>query len=417
MKKKGIIILTSVVVVCALGLLLSTLVDWPVNMNQSSGNISKSSRFSRKTADETVLNNMQELILNDEAYKNGVVASYVVMQTRAKQFDALVDMSNEVAGGIKEYDGLLKDMNKAKPLIDNVCASLATAGEDLSGAFSGENRPDLAQNTINASLAYTTLQKQNSLADRFIATTDNYLKSNEGSDKLKFVRDQWVDYQRMSAALEGDKKAAEELQNKGYKLNPEQTAATLNEFSVKEAVDIYDSNVLGEAFEINGPLAEAITPEMVRGMVVAGYITGDSDLGNEINIDTNVPLGEFTREVAAHSDIFDKVANSWEKAGFAGGEIETVLGHSDAMKNGPGEIETVLGHSDAMKNGPGEIDQVLGHMTLVGLSPEMMKSFDNFVRSMPATSIETVCFHINDEIIGFATGDGDALSNGLRIWE
>ena len=138
---------------------------------------------------------------------------------------------------------------------------------------------------------------------------------------------------------------------------------------------------------------------MVRGMVVAGYISGDSDLGNEINIDTNVPLGEFSREVAAHSDIFDKVANSWEKAGFAGGEIETVLGHSDAMKNGPGEI-----------------DQVLGHAIIVSLSPDVMKSFDTFVSSMPATSIETVCFHIGDEIRGFATGDGEAALS-YKIWE
>ena len=94
MKKKGIIILTSVVVVCALGLIVAPLLDWNVEPGKTSGNIAKSSRFSRKTADETALSNLQELILNDEAYKNGVVASYVVMQTRAKQFDALVDMSN-----------------------------------------------------------------------------------------------------------------------------------------------------------------------------------------------------------------------------------------------------------------------------------------------------------------------------------
>jgi hypothetical protein len=416
MKKKGIIILTSVVVVCALGLIVAPLLDWNVETDKTSGNIAKSSRFSRKTADETALSNIQELILNDEAYKNGVVASYVVMQTRAKQFDALVDMSNEVAGGIKEYDGLLKDMNKAKPMIDNVCASLATAGDDLNGAFSGENRPDLAQNTINASLAYTTLQKQNSLADRFIATTDDYLKNNEGSNELKFVRDQWVDYQRMTAALEGDKKAAEELQNKGYKLNSEQTASTLNQFTVGQVSDIYDGAVMSHAFDMDCAIAHSLTPDAIKNIVVAGYISRESDLGNEINIDTNVPLGEFTREVTAHSDIFDKVANYWEKVGFAGGEIETVLGHSDAMKNGPGEIDQVLGHSDAMKNGPGEIDQVLGHM-MVGLSPEMMKNFDNFVGSIPASSIETVCFHINDEIIGFATGEVDAPLGHFKIWE
>jgi hypothetical protein len=416
MKKKGIIILTSVVVICALGLLLSTLVDWPVNMNQSSGNISKSSRFSRKTADETVLNNMQELILNDEAYKNGVVASYVVMQTRAKQFDALVDLSNEVAGDIKEYDGLLKDMNKAKPMIDNVCASLATAGDDLNGAFKGENRPDLAQNTINASLAYTTLQKQNSLADRFIATTDNYLKNNEGSDKLKFVRDQWVDYQRMTAALEGDKKAAEELENKGYKLNPEQTAATLNEFSVNEAVNIYDAAVLSREFEMkSSPLADAFNEEMVRDIVVAGYVKGDTDLGFEI--DLNKPLSEFSNDmVANHTDIIDKAVSNWQRVGY-NGENDIALGYGDAMKNGAGESDIALGYGDAMKNGAGESDIALGNLPpMVGYSPDLVRNFGIFVNSIPPTEIETVCFEVNNGINAIATGE-EALGHYFKTWE
>ena len=413
MKKKGIIILTSVVVVCALGLIVAPLLDWNVEPGKTSGNIAKSSRFSRKTADETALSNLQELILNDEAYKNGVVASYVVMQTRAKQFDALVDMSNEVAGDIKDFDGVLKDMNKAKPMIDNVCASLAAAGDDLNGAFSGENRPDLAQNTINASLAYTTLQKQNSLADRFIATTDDYLKNNEGSNELKFVRDQWVDYQRMTAALEGDKKAAEELQNKGYKLNSEQTASTLNQFTVGQVSDIYDGAVMSHAFDMDCAIAHSLTPDAIKNIVVAGYVKGDSDLGFDIDLD--MPLGQFSREIVAHSDIFDKVANYWEKVGFAGGEIETALGYGDVVKNGAGEIDKALGNVDVVK-GTSEIDKALGNFGMVGLAPEVMRNFDTFVGSIPASSMETVGFDISKSINAIATGD-ENLGQVFKIWE
>lgn len=414
MKKKGIIILTSVVVVCALGLIVAPLLDWNVEPGKTSGNIAKSSRFSRKTADETALSNLQELILNDEAYKNGVVASYVVMQTRAKQFDALVDMSNEVAGDIKDFDGVLKDMNKAKPMIDNVCASLAAAGEDLNGAFSGENRPDLAQNTINASLAYTTLQKQNSLADRFIATTDDYLKNNEGSNELKFVRDQWVDYQRMTAALEGDKKAAEELQNKGYKLNSEQTASTLNQFTVGQVSDIYDGAVMSHAFDMDCAIAHSLTPDAIKNIVVAGYISRESDLGNEINIDTNVPLGQFSREIVAHSDIFEQAVNSWQTAGYTG-DTE-FLGNMDVVKNGAGEIDKALGNVDVVK-GTSEIDKALGNFGMVGLAPEVMRNFDTFVGSIPASSMETVGFDISKSINALATGDTDALGHGWKIWE
>lgn len=413
MKKKGIIILTSVVVVCALGLIVAPLLDWNVEPGKTSGNIAKSSRFSRKTADETALSNLQELILNDEAYKNGVVASYVVMQTRAKQFDALVDMSNEVAGDIKDFDGVLKDMNKAKPMIDNVCASLAAAGEDLNGAFSGENRPDLAQNTINASLAYTTLQKQNSLADRFIATTDDYLKNNEGSNELKFVRDQWVDYQRMTAALEGDKKAAEELQNKGYKLNSEQTASTLNQFTVGQVSDIYDGAVMSHAFDMDCAIAHSLTPDAIKNIVVAGYISRESDLGNEINIDTNVPLGQFSREIVANSDIFEQAVNSWQTAGYTG-DTE-FLGNMDVVKNGAGEIDKALGNVDVVK-GTSEIDKALGNFGMVGLAPEVMRNFDTFVGSIPASSMETVGFDISKSINAIATGD-ENLGQVFKIWE
>ena len=93
-------------------------------------------------------------------------------------------------------------------MVNNVANSLAESADNLNAALSGEECPDLAQSTINASLAYTTLQKQNNLANRFIETTDKYLETAQGDDKLKLVRDQWLDYQQMTAALEGDKASA-----------------------------------------------------------------------------------------------------------------------------------------------------------------------------------------------------------------
>jgi hypothetical protein len=134
MKKKAFIIVCSVLAVCILGLLLSRYLSWPVSSERASGDVSKAARFSR-----------------------------------APQFGALVDMSNEVAGDIPAFAGVLEEMN-----------------------------------AINAALDSTTLQKKNKLADRFIETTDKYLETVEGDDRLKFVRDQWVDYKKMTAALEGD---------------------------------------------------------------------------------------------------------------------------------------------------------------------------------------------------------------------
>ncbi len=235
--KKGVIMIAAVAGVCALGLILSQLVDWPVSANNAGGDIAKSSRFSRKTAAES-LTNMEELIANDEGYKNGITVAYVVMQTRAAQFAELVDLSNEAAGDIPAFAGVLKDMNVVRGMAENVNAQLAEAGEDLNAVLGGESRPELTQHTINASLAYTNLQKQNKLADRFIETADQYLKTAEADDQLRLVRDRWEEYQLATAALEGDEAAAERLAELSNVIGNEDQLSLIEPLSGRGAVPL-----------------------------------------------------------------------------------------------------------------------------------------------------------------------------------
>lgn len=231
--KKGFILLISVLAIIVAGVLLSVFVNWPVDRSDARGDIAKASRFSRQTAAES-LSNLEELILSDEDYKNAVVVSYVVMQTRAEQFGTLVDMSNDVAGEIPAFAGVLGKMNEVREMADNACATLAEAGESLEAILGGESRPEVGQQTNNAALAYLALQKQNKLATQFIDTADNYLAANEGSDELKFVRDQWVGYQRMTASLEGDDKLEQKMAGKEVLLTPEQSALALKMFNLKD---------------------------------------------------------------------------------------------------------------------------------------------------------------------------------------
>ncbi len=263
--KKGLIILSSVVAVCAIGLVVAPMMDWNVESEQIAGNIGKSSRFSRKTASESVTN-MEELLLNDSEYKNSITSAYMVMQTRAQQFSVLVDMSNEVAGEIPEFADVLDEMNKTYVTINNVCASLVRAGENINATLAGQKRPDLAQNTINASLAYSTLQKQNRLATDFIDTTDEYLQKADGDDRLKFVRDQWVDYQKMTAALDGDEEAAKELEKKGTLLPAEKTASTLGSFGVAEFMALGASANIANSLSVDNSLSNSL-PSAVIGNI------------------------------------------------------------------------------------------------------------------------------------------------------
>ena len=257
MKKKSIIILCSVVAVCAIGLITSHFVDWPVNHDEADGDIAKAAKFSREQFSEK-LSNMEELLQTDSAFKDGIVAAQVVMQTRAAQFGTLVDMSNEVAGKIPAFAEVLKEMNAQRELVNNVANSLAESADKLNAALGGEECPDLAQSTINASLAYTTLQKQNNLANRFIETTDKYLETAQGDDKLKLVRDQWLDYQQMTAALEGDKASAEALAKKGNLLSGEQALAAVGKYGLAEQLVILQSCELAQNMNVETKLGYTI---------------------------------------------------------------------------------------------------------------------------------------------------------------
>lgn len=194
---------------------------------------------------------MQELLANDKEYRNNLVVAHTVMQARANQFDALVDMSVEVAGDISDFDAILKDMKAVKPMVKNVCSSMESAGADLNAALGGETRNDLNQNTNNAAVAYSTLQKQNELADRFIEAVDKYVKNSKADDRLKLVRDQWVDYQLMTAALNKDTKATQKLENSGYLLSSDKAVSALSSFNEVDQVKILGSVVLDKYIGFN----------------------------------------------------------------------------------------------------------------------------------------------------------------------
>ena len=226
MKKKTLIILSVAAVVVVAGLVSSNLIHWPVDASKAEGDIGKVARFSRD-ADAEKLTNMEELLRTDSDYQEGMVMSYALMQLRSEQFASLVDLSNQVAGQIAEYAPLIQKMNGIGKMVNNVNAQLNDVGKQMEKALSGEECPELTQNTINASLAYTQLQKQNALANQFIETTDKYLANAKGSDQLKLVRDQWVDYQKLTAALEGNKEDVKALDEKGYLLTSEKADAAL----------------------------------------------------------------------------------------------------------------------------------------------------------------------------------------------
>ena len=296
MKKKSII-LCSLVVICAIGLVTSYYIEWPVDFNKADGDIAKAAKFSREQVSEK-LTNMEELLQTDSAFRDDIVVAQVVMQTRAAQFGTLVDMSNEVAGNIPAFAEVLKEMNASREMVDNVASSLAESAEKLNAALGGEECPDLAQSTINASLAYTTLQKQNNLANRFIETTDKYLETAQGDDKLKLVRDQWLDYQQMTAALEGDKASAEALAKKGNLLSGEKALAAVSKCDLNAKMTVLQSCELALSMNVPSGLASAINPETLGHVI------------STIRSAAEVTMVNMTAEGALQSNQVEKIFNN-----------------------------------------------------------------------------------------------------------
>lgn len=285
MKKKNTIILASLVALCAIGLLSSFLFSWPVSTESAHGNVGKVSRFSRKVVTEPI-DNMEELLRTDEDYKSSIVLAYSVMYTRAVQFGTLVDMSNQAAEGIPEFEGILQEMNDMAPVFTNVANALVDAGKDLNTVLSDMPCPEVSQSTMNAALSYTTLQKQNGLADRFIETTDKYVKLTEAPEELMLVRDLWVDYQQMTAALEGDKKAARALDKKGTLLTTEQ--------ALKASEIFRDAEVLNA--ENNGT---SVYKDILNQLVVSEVNVQEIINGRKIN-----PYGPRINPYGARLDLY-----------------------------------------------------------------------------------------------------------------
>ncbi len=301
MKKRNFIILGSVVALLAFGWFSTLFVDWPIDFSSASGDISKASRFSREMESEK-LTNMEELLKTDTTFKDGIVAAQVVMQTRAVQFGALVDMSNQVAGKIPAFAEVLKEMNATLEMVNNVANSLLESGNNLEAALSGKECSNLEQTTINASLAYTTLQKQNKLANKFIDTTDKYLKTAKGDDHLKFVRDQWVDYQKMTAALDGDKDAAEAMAKKGNLLSGEKALVAMADFGVAEKVAMVNSAYLTMNTGVDASLASALSEGTLENVVTkirsAAEVFSNTQGANAMNNQEGAATAKFNQLVS-----------------------------------------------------------------------------------------------------------------------
>ena len=395
MKKKSIIILCSVAAIFALGLITSYFVDWPVEHNEADGDIGKAARFSREQASEKITN-MEELLQTDSDFKDGIVAAQVVMQTRTVQFATLVDMSNEVAGKIPAFAEVLKEMSANSEIVDNVASSLAESAEKLNAALGGEECPDLAQSTINASLAYMTLQKQNKLATRFIETTDKYLETAQGNDKLKLVRDQWLEYQQMTAALEGDKASAEAWAKKSNLLSGEKALAAIANFGIAERLAVLQSCELAQRMNVPTQIGSAIRPKILESEISSVLLAQKEALAH--------------RKIDSHNAQKEVLAGRGPKIDSHNAQKEVLAGRGPKIDSHNAQKE-VLAHR--------KIDSY--NTLMVGSASKVMEAFNtalNNVANNPALNQSQnvgLSLWVGNVINQTAVANSEKLNRGPKI--
>ncbi len=165
------------------------------------------------------------------------------------------------------------------------------AGEDLSATLDGESRSSLAQNTNNAALAYGSLQKQNNLAERFVETADAWLAQNEGSDQLKLVRDRWLEYLQLTAAITKGQEAAK-WDNTAATLTAEQASSALNALPIEQATQLLENSLIFCIFMPDTPalpfsheaLSSTITTSLQQDVNTSFLSTGLAQTGDLLNI-------------------------------------------------------------------------------------------------------------------------------------
>jgi hypothetical protein len=143
-----------------------------------------------------------------------------------------------------------------------------------------------------------TLQKQNNLATRFIDTTDKYLETAQGDDRLKFVRDQWLEYQQMTAALDGDKALAEVLAKKGNLLSGEKALAAVENLDLNAKIVVLQNCMIAQRMNVPTQIGSAIRPKALESEISSVLLAQKEALAHR-KIDSH----NAQKEVLAHRKI------------------------------------------------------------------------------------------------------------------
>jgi hypothetical protein len=84
---------------------------------------------------------------------------------------------------------------------------------------------------------------------------------------LKLVRDQWLEYQQMTAVLEGDKASAEALAKKGNLLSGEKALAAVADFGIAERIAVLQSCEMAQKINVPTQIGSVVSPNVLESEI------------------------------------------------------------------------------------------------------------------------------------------------------
>ena len=93
------------------------------------------------------------------------------------------------------------------------------------------------------------------------------METVQGDDRLKFVRDQWLEYQQMTAALDGDKAFAETLAKKGNLLSGEKALAAVENLDLNAKIVVLQSCRIAQMIKLPSQIGSAIRPKALESEI------------------------------------------------------------------------------------------------------------------------------------------------------
>lgn len=170
--------------------------------NMLNGDIGKANLYNKSTGNDSKAS--VEMLRNDTTYRNQMLASYLLLNSRIQAADSLANATVKATEGVAELKNLNSSMKDVAIKAKNAKQLYYDLFTETEKVLSGKESSDYEQLVSNAGHAFTVIDNEmSSCADVVSALSDYGLKTN--NKPVLSAASGWIEYGAENAVLSGDK--------------------------------------------------------------------------------------------------------------------------------------------------------------------------------------------------------------------